>query len=135
MSTGRTVIVVAIAAVALAACAGGYSSTDQLQRQVDVYNNHIRWGRTYSAATHVREDVRPGWLQTHRAWGPDLQIADYEVIDQTMEGDGVAVVRVTISWYRPTQSELQTTLLAQHWRREARVWQLESEEVEEGAPL
>lgn len=133
MGTGRMMI--AVAAVTLAACAGGYSSSDQLQRQVDVYNNHIRWGRTYSAATQVREDVRPGWLQAHRAWGPDLQIADYEVIDSTIEEDGVAMVRVTVSWYRPTQSELQTTLLAQRWRREARVWQLESEEVEEGAPL
>lgn len=135
MSTGRMKIVVAVAAVALAACAGGYSASDQLQRQVDVYNNHIRWGRTYSAAAQVREDARPDWLRAHRAWGPDLQIADYEVIDSTMEGDGVAVVRVTISWYRPTQSELQTTLIAQRWRHEARVWQLESEEVEEGAPL
>jgi hypothetical protein len=131
----KNLIAAASAAVVLAACAGGYNANDQLQRQVDSYNDQIRWGRTFSAAELVREDARSEWLRAHRAWGPDLQIADYEVIDSTMEDDGVAVVRVTISWYRPSQSELQTTMLAQRWRREARVWQLVSEEVEEGTPL
>jgi hypothetical protein len=135
MRTARSSSLAVIAAVVLVACAGGYSSGDQLQRQVDTYNDQVRWGRVYSAAELVREDTRGEWLRAHRAWGPDLQIADYEVVDSTMQGDGVAMVRVTISWYRPSQSELQTTLLAQRWRREARVWQLESEEVEEGAPL
>jgi hypothetical protein len=134
MGHGRRAFVVA-AAAALAACAGGYSAGDQLQRQVDTYNDQIRWGRTYSAAELVREDTRGDWLRDHRAWGADVRIADYEVVDSTMQSDGVAMVRVTISWYRDVESELQTTLLAQRWQREARVWQLVSEEVEEGTPL
>lgn len=128
---------VATVVALLTACAGGYSSQDMLQRRVDRFNNDVRWGRFYSAAEYFQDNSnRREWLSSRREWGEELRIADYEVVDSTMEEDGeTAVVRVVFSWYRMSVSEVQTTMLAQRWQREGRQWNLISEEVEEGAPL
>lgn len=122
--------------VFLLGCAGGYSSQDRLQLRVLRFNEAVRWGQFFSAAEFIKSDARSEWLSSHRQWGGDLQIADYEVVDSTLDDDGeTAIVRVVISWYRLSQSEVQTTMLAQRWRREGRLWQLISEEVEEGNPV
>lgn len=119
----------------LMGCAAAHSPEDRLNLRVDSFNDQVRWMRFFSAAEFVHEDEREDWLTAHRDWGDDLRIADYEVVDSRMQEDGTALVRVVISWYRLSQSELQTTMLAQRWRRESRSWHLVSEEVEEGDPL
>jgi len=123
--------------VTLVGCAGGYNQSDRLQRRVDQFNNQVRWGRYFSAAEFFGDDeARQTWLTSRREWGrQDLHIADYEVVDSTEGDDGTTIVRVVVSWYRLSQSELQTTMFAQRWRLEGREWQLLSEEVEEGTPL
>lgn len=121
-------------ALALAACAGGYSSTDQLTRRVTDYNEDVRWGRYFSAAELVTEEARETWLQEHREWRRDLRIADYEVVDSTLSGDS-ATVLVMVTWYRMNESVLRTTMLAQRWERVGRHWQLADEELEDGPPL
>ena len=127
--------VVALVVTALG-CAGGYSSADRLQLRVDQFNNSIRWGQYYSAAELVQPEVRARWLAEHRRWAQGgLRIADYEVVDSTEQADGTTTVRVVVSWYRLNQGEIQTTLIAQRWRRLGREWQLVAEEVEEGTPL
>ena len=129
--------VVAIGVLFLTACAGAYSPQDRLQLQVDQFNDYLRWGRYFSAARFVHEDSRQEWLESHRGWTEDLRIADYEVVDSTPdeEEEETAVVRVVVSWYRMSQSEIQTTMFAQHWRREGQAWLLISEDIEEGTPL
>jgi hypothetical protein len=119
-----------------ASCAGGYSRADRLQLRVDQFNNQVRWGRFHSAAEFFRdEEARRAWLDVRREWGQDLQIADYEIVESAEGDDGTTVVRVVVSWYRLSQSELHTTMFAQRWRLEDREWHLLSEEVEEGTPL
>lgn len=118
-------------------CAGSYGPQEQLDRRVDQFNDRVRWGRYFSAAEFIRSDVRDEWLSEHRDWGRDeLRIADWEVVDSTVDDDGeTTIVRVVISWYRLSQSEIQTTMLAQRWRRIDRTWLMISEEFEEGTPL
>jgi hypothetical protein len=118
----------------MAACAGGYSSSDQLTRRVTSYNEDVRWGRYFSAAEFVNTEARDEWLQDHRLWRQDLRIADYEVVDSTMDEDS-ATVLVMVTWYRMNESVLQTTMLAQRWERVERQWILRSEELEDGTPI
>jgi hypothetical protein len=118
------------------ACAGGYSSTDRLTDRVRAFNNAVRWGRYFSAAEYVKEEAREQWLADRRNWSRDMRVADYEVVDSVVQDAGKsAVVRVVISWYRLSRSELQTTMITQRWRLEGRTWQLVTEDVEEGTPL
>lgn len=125
-----------LAIVVLIGCAGGYGQGERLQRRVDQFNDQVRWGRYFSAATFFHDDeARQAWLSSRRQLGQDLQIADYEVVDSTPDEDGVTVVRVVVSWYRLSQSSLETTMFAQRWRLEEREWHLISEEVEEGTPM
>lgn len=125
-----------VAVVVFVGCAGGYNQTERLQRRVDEFNDQVRWGRFFSAAEYFLEgETRQTWLSTRREWGQDLQIADYEVVDSTVEEDGTTVVRVVVSWYRLSQSELQTTMFAQRWRLEERQWHIIAEDVEEGTSL
>ncbi len=125
-----------VALLVLFGCAGGYSNQDRLRQRVDRFNDDIRWGRYFSAAEFVHTDTREEWVTEHRSWrNDDLRIADYEVIDSTEGEDGTTTIRVVISWYRLSVSEVQTTMFAQSWRRFGRVWQLVGEEVEEGTPL
>jgi Arc/MetJ-type ribon-helix-helix transcriptional regulator len=131
-------IMVALALLVTAfGCAGAYGPQDQLQRRVDQFNDQVRWGRYFSAAEFIRDDARNEWLEERRGWGrDDLRIADWEIVDSTVDEDGeTTIVRVVFSWYRLSQSEIQTTMLAQRWRRENRTWLMISEEYEEGAPL
>jgi len=130
-------VVVPVVAILGGGCAGGYGENEQLRRQVDQFNDSVRWGRYYSAALFIRDDARADWLHSHREWGRDLRIADYEVVDSNLEPNDsrTAVIRVVVSWYRLSENEIQTTMLAQRWRRQGRTWQLISEEVEEGTPL
>lgn len=118
-------------------CASTYGPQEQLQRRVDQFNDQVRWGRYFSAAEFINSDARDEWLEQRRSWGrDDLRIADWEVVDSTVAEDGeTTVVRVVISWYRLSQSEIQTTMLAQRWRRINRTWLVVSEEFEEGTPL
>ena len=129
--------VVALAILIATGCAGAYSMEDRLDLRVDQFNDTVRWGRYFTAANFVHADIREEWLADHRGWDRDVRIAEYEVIDSTpdLEASNTYVVRVVISWYRMSEGMVQTTMLAQRWRREERTWQLVSEEVEEGTPL
>jgi hypothetical protein len=137
MVGGKVAWVAAALLIAVAAgCAGGYNSGDILRRRVDQFNDAIRWGRYFSAAEFVHTEARGEWLTAHRRWSDDdLRIADYEVVDSTEQDDGSTTIRVVVSWYRLSVSEIQTTMFAQRWRRFGREWQLVGEEVEEGTPL
>lgn len=120
--------------LAMAACAGGTSSSDQLTRHVRNYNEDVRWGRYFSAAELVDGEARGDWLDEHRRWRRDLRIADYEVVDSIRTGE-TARVLVMVVWYRMNDSVLRTTMLAQRWEREGSRWHLAAEDVEDGAPL
>ena len=120
--------------LACAACAGEYSSSDQLRRTVTNYNDDVLWGRYFSASELVTTEVRETWLRQHREWREDLRIAEYEVVDSSLESY-VARVLVHVTWYRISESILQTTTLHQRWERRGRAWMLASEDVESGVPL
>lgn len=132
----RTSLVAAALGLLLLCCAGSYNSQEQLTDRVNHFNNAVRWGQYHKASQWIAEDARVEWLAARSDWRSDLRIADYEVVDTEIAEDGrEATVRVVISWYRLSQSELQTTMLSQTWRRQDREWILASEELEEGEPL
>jgi len=117
-------------------CSGGYNSQERLRDNINLYNNALRWGQYFKAARYLSDDGRETWLAEHRDWSDDMRIADFEVVDTDLEDDGErAMVRVVVSWYRLSQSEVQTSMLAQQWEKDGRAWVLSEENVEEGARL
>lgn len=126
----------ALGLAALACCAGSYNSQEQLTDRVNHFNNAVRWGQYHKAAQWIDDGARADWLAHHADWRDDMRVADYEVVDTEVdEGGRAATVRVVVSWYRLSESELQTSMLAQRWQREGNDWILSSEETEEGEPL
>jgi hypothetical protein len=126
----------AITALFLTFCGGSYNAREQLRDNVNRFNDAVRWGQYFSAAQWVGEDARGSWLASRQEWGNDVRIADYEVVDtQVLPGGAAATVRVVMSWYRLSESMLETSMLAQRWERVNRDWVMTSEEVVEGAQL
>ena len=67
----------------------------------------------------------------HRAWGVGIHVADIELAGIKAHGDD-ADISVHVSWYRPEQQELRSTLLQQTWHHKTDSWQLVSEKRTDG---
>ena len=95
--------------------------------------DETRWGRTELAVDRVATEYRAKFLESHRRWGRDFQIADTDIqrmlIDE--ETDNATVV-VIVSWYDMRSMEANLTTIQQKWITAGRGFILESEEVVEG---
>lgn len=88
----------------------------QLTDQVYALNDEIRWARIDLATERVAPEFRPTFLQLHRAWGHDIQIADSDCTHvQISEDSESATSLVTLSWYDQRTMELYTSVIRQRW--------------------
>ena len=92
------------------------SATRQLTDQVYAFNDEIRWARMDLATERVAPEYRPEFLQRHRSWGHDVQIADFDTTHVQISDDmESATSLVTISWYDERTMELHTSVMQQLW--------------------
>src|SRR5512139_2658400 len=94
-------LLIAIALSPLCACMLAGSGADKkIGETVQNLNDQTRWGRIDDAALLVEPDYRESFLERHRGWGSDIQLADSEVQNIQLTSDSEhASAFVTYSWY------------------------------------
>jgi hypothetical protein len=127
---------VSIALAPLCACFLAGASTDKKIGDI-VYNlnNQTRWGRINDAAMMVEADYRDAFLDRHRLWGSEIQLADAEVLNIQIENNAEhASAFVNYSWYAMKDMTLHETTLHQRWNARNSSFALSSEMVVRGDP-
>jgi hypothetical protein len=109
------------------------SPTTQLSERVYALNEEARWGRMDLAAQRVMPRYRQRFLDSRRAWGREIAIADVEVSALVLAEDSEsATSAVEINWYDQRTMVLRSTLLRQRWAKTDAGFFLEEEDVTGG---
>jgi hypothetical protein len=119
MPPRSNLIVVALLASALSGCVfQNVSPTEGLSDQVYLLNDESRWNRLDLAVRRVAPSYRQRFVDSRRAWGRDVEIADTEVSALVLAEDtNSATSRVEISWYDRRSMVLRSTTLRQSWTK------------------
>jgi hypothetical protein len=129
-------IAICIALSPLCACfLTGGGTSKKVTDAVTNLNDHARWGRMSEAVGYVDPDYRDVFLDHHRLWGSDIQLADSEVLNITVANDSEqASAYVTYSWYAMADMTLHETTLRQKWTARDSTFVLSSEAAVRGDP-
>jgi hypothetical protein len=113
----------------------GQGASTKISDAVANLNDHARWGRISEASSLVDPDYREVFLDHHRLWGSDIQLADTEVQNIQLASDSEhASAYVTYSWYAMADMTLHETTLRQVWNARNHSFALASEAVVRGDP-
>lgn len=129
-------LAICIALSPLCACFLANSSVDKkVGDTVYNLNNQARWGRISDASLLVDADYREAFLDRHRLWGSEIQLADTEVLNIQIASDAKqASAFVSYSWYAMKDMTLHETTLQQQWSAHNSTFTLSSEVVVRGDP-
>jgi hypothetical protein len=121
---------------ALSGCFLGNGGADKkLGDVVQNLNDQARWGRISDAALLVQPDYLEAFLERHRQWGSEIQLADTEVVNVQLASDSEhASAVVNYSWYSIADMNLYETTLRQVWSARKNSFALVSEAVLKGNP-
>lgn len=102
----------------------------RLGDQVHQLNDEIRWGRIDLAAQRVAPSHRRQFVQSHRAWGTTIRIAEADITNMQLGlPDDQAASLVTYSWFNERTMELSSTTVRQLWKGDGSGFVLSGEEV------
>lgn len=119
----------------LSACVGSGGSAKKIGDVVQNLNDQARWGLIQDASLLVQNNYRAKFLQQHRGWGSDIQLADSEVLNIQLTSDSEhASALVTYSWYAMDDMTLHETTLRQLWKARSSSYALAAETVIKGDP-
>ena len=118
----------------LAACSSLLPSQGiaKAQETAQSFNEDARFGRNEIVLDQISPDAREEFATHHRAWGVAIHVADLEMAGVKLRGDKDVDVMVHVSWYRPEQQELRSTMLKQTWHNKADSWKLIAEKRTDG---
>jgi hypothetical protein len=127
---------ICVALLCLSSCfLAGASVDKKVGDTVYNLNNQARWGRINDASLLVDTDYREAFLDRHRLWGSDIQLADTEVLNIQIASDAKqASAFVNYSWYAMSDMTLHETTLQQRWSSRNSGFVLSSEIVVRGDP-
>ena len=119
-----------------AACfLAGVSVDKKVGDTVYMLNNQARWGRINDASQMVDADYRDAFIDRHRLWGSDIQLADTEIVNIQIASDSKqASAFVNYTWYAMKDMTLHETTLQQLWSARNSGFALSSEVVVGGDP-
>ena len=123
--------------LSLVACgAANVKQQDSLKEAVLLFNEGVRWGRLQDVIPRVSPDYSAHFVEMHKAFGKDIQISDYEIVNTTADWKKKqAEVTVQITWYRQTEMEVFTTVLSQRWEESGVDWVMVAESYVSGEPF
>jgi len=109
------------------------SSSERLRDAVVGLNDEARWSRMDLAVERVKPEFRVDFATSRHDWGRGIQIADTELMQVRMGGDGDAAVSVVaVRWYRYDTMTLHATIIRQQWEAAGGTYLLASEQVVDG---
>jgi hypothetical protein len=128
----------ALAVVLMSGCitGGGYSTRDKLLEATHEYSDGVRWGRLEQASLHVPAGARHGFVEKHQALEDELQIAECELVDLTIDSKNErATARFAYVWTLKRHGLVEKTTTEQTWERKSGDWLIAREVRVKGAPL
>lgn len=111
----------------LAGCIAPPGPVERLNNAAYELNSATRFGRMDVAVAHVAPAVQDDFLQRHGAWHRELRIVDVELSGLRLVTPETAEVRLAVSWHRPADTIMRTSLIAQKWTRRDGDWMLAEE--------
>lgn len=135
-SAAITAVAFSISVCTASACfLANLGSDKKIGDAVENLNKQTRWGRMNDAALMVLPEYRNTFLNQHRLWGTDIQLADSEIVNIQLASDSQAASAfVMYSWYAMTDMTLHETTLRQHWEAKNNGFALSAETVVRGDP-
>lgn len=129
-----TPVLAFVAVFALGGCIfDSLSSSTRLTETVYSLNDETRWGRVDLASQRVAPAYRPMFIESHREWGHDVQIADTDPTNVVIaDGEDSATATITVSWYDERTMNLYSSVVAQHFVRIDSEYYLDEERVVAG---
>lgn len=110
------------------------SATETLRDSIVGLNDELRWQRMDLAVSRVAPDFRAHFMESHQAWGRDIQVADTELMRVNLDEDGErATSLVAVRWYSMRTMTLHQSMVEQSWQRAGRDFILTNESVVSGA--
>ena len=97
--------------------------SDELERAVAAYNDHVRWGRFEKASAFIKLKQRPHFMELYEGSDETLHIDDLEVksIDFTA-GEKKAKVSINARYFKTPSVTLQKKNWLQRWERDNDSW-------------
>lgn len=111
------------------------SAAEHLRKSVQELNKSARWGQMGSAATYVEPTYRTRFMETHKHWGRNIEVADTEVLQmEVAPGNESAIALVAYSWFSKDAMTVHSSLVRQRWLNTDSNFALISETVIDGDP-
>jgi len=129
MSIFRSTLFLTVALSALFACSGAQPEKD-LPYRVEVFNEHLRWGRFDRAAEFVVPMRRAAFIQEREEQAEEVRLSDYEIISVRRESETTAKVRVSLMWNRMDSTIIKKSVLEETWTKAGSTWFLVSMKTE-----
>jgi hypothetical protein len=121
----RWAFVALVSFFSLFACSGAQPEKD-LPYRVEVFNEHLRWGRFDRAAEFVVPMRRAAFIQEREEQAEEVRLSDYEIISVRRESPTTAKVRVSLMWNRLDSTIIKKSVLEETWTKAGSTWFLVS---------
>ncbi len=115
----------------LAACPPPDSGND-LERRVDMFNNHVRWGKFDLAAGYILPMKRATFEESQLKKARSRRCTGYEVTRTRLTGPKTATAQVLFGWTERSSTIVRAVTVKQIWKRIGGVWMLIEWDPEDG---
>jgi hypothetical protein len=125
----RHVLAIGLALFGTAAigCIAPPGPVERLTNAAYEMNSATRFGRLDVAIGHVHPAMQDDFMRRHGSWHRELRIVDVELLGLRLITPETAEVQLAISWHRPNETTMQTSMVAQKWTRKDGDWSLAEE--------
>jgi molecular chaperone DnaK (HSP70) len=112
------------AALMVTACGGSAKRSHDLQNDVRLYNEGVRWVNLPQAAVRILPSEREDFLDEREELEEELRIDDFEIMRLKTEGESqeTATVQIKWTWHMDREGIVRTTTSRQAWRRYGSRW-------------
>jgi hypothetical protein len=122
------VALIATLVIPVAACSSVVRTPESvLEEHVNVFHQHLRWGRVSEASGFVEEADREAFLGAYDALGDDYEVTEYEIETIELQDDRrTAVVEVWVQWWRLPSTRVRETTYEEAWEydEDLRTWRM-----------
>lgn len=119
--------VLAFCTLFLVGCIAPPGPVERLNNAAYEMNSATRFGRMDVAVGHVSPAMQDDFMRRHGSWHREIRIVDVELNGLRLITPDTAEVQLAVSWHRPADMTMRTSLIAQKWTRSEGDWSLAEE--------
>lgn len=107
--------------IIMSSCAGAQPEKD-LPYRVQVFNEHLRWGRFDRAAEFVVPMRRSDFIAEREEQADKVRLSECEILSVRRGDPNTATVRVELRWNSVDSTIVQKSILTETWKRAGSTW-------------